>query len=825
MSKDKDNASFLKMIGLESEFQDDALSGVSTEDTESSEETVKEIEADLESTILENIAEEGPESGWNQTEINPADIFENHTSEVDLNNRTALYSEREYEEIVQKEVASEYEEADLFLEGLEEADESRATDLFAKSFRSDSRDTNLVNTEDTEKDNFDDIDENSEAEAADEDSNWTRELDDPQVEEDILPGEMFVRTNLRQNSGESSTRSHTEDASVVETFSKPVSENDLYSNQALSSEESGDYDPDRQTAAFNYASYTESKEQPQFIHLSGEVLSRRDLHLDRLPYRLGRDPTNDIVIDENGVSRFHAEIRQDRNELEIVDLDSTNGMKINGERLTQRDLRAHDVVQVGEAFFEFVPAGLEARGLQNMHSARETEVQMSGSAKSNRLNFLGKTKRQRILRLVTSIMIIGAGYLYLNKDQIAETAKKSGQEILFEQAQKDSEQLRSELELKYDRPIQEIDDESVRNEFLKRIDAYGLVPGSVRSQLAAVHPKVIRIFVEEPQVFSAFAKTGGDVSIIMGVIRSRMQAAMNKNDFHEALEYVDILLSASPDDPALLKTKEELKAKTNYVKLDTNIEDEITDQDRDKFESYMTNYQTQVQGYMEKGELEAAKSFAKIVEQKIIILVQKQPAFASLTEGALAEWSSKIKFIESKIEEKKKNQNLTQAKEADGNKLILDIRAFMNSGRVYESSLAIEKFLANYPNHPDVEMVKAYRQEIDNAVNLAFESMKSKIDTFRKTENFKLAWDSLYQFQDIVPDYPPATELQATLEKETQSRAAQFYNQARVFEYEADDLIAAEQYYKKTLDTVNPKSDLATKAERRYAEVKRKGVQ
>ncbi|PIR23625.1 MAG: hypothetical protein COV44_01830, partial [Deltaproteobacteria bacterium CG11_big_fil_rev_8_21_14_0_20_45_16] len=709
MSKDKENASFLKMIGLESESDSGPMAEISAEDTENSEETVKEMEVDLESTILENIADAEPEAGWNQAEITPADIFENHASQIDLNNRTALYSEREYEEIVQKEVASQYEEADRFLEGLEEADESRATDLFAKSFRSDSRETNLLDAEDTEKDNFEDFDENSD---------WTRELDDPQIAEDILPGEMFARTSLRQNPSESSAGSNAEEASVVETFSSPVAENDLYSTQALSGEGSEDYDPDRQTAAFNYASHTESKEQPKFVHLSGDVLSSRDLNLDRLPYRLGRDPTNDIVIDENGVSRFHAEIRQDRGELEIIDLDSTNGMKINGERLTHRDLRAHDVVQVGEAFFEFVPAGLEARGLQNMHSARETEVQMSSSAKSNRLKFLGKTKRQRILRLVASIMIVGAGYLYLNKDQIAETATQTGQEMLFEQAQKDSEQLRSELELRYDRPIQEIDDESVRNEFLKRIDAYGLVPGSVRSQLAAVHPKVIRIFVEEPQVFSAFAKTGGDVSIIMSVIRNRMQAAINKSDFHEALEYVDILLSASPNDSALLKAKEDLKAKTNYVKLDTNLEDEITDQDRDKFETYMTNYQTQVQGYMEKGDLEAAKNFAEIVKQKIITLVQKQPAFASLTEGALAEWSSKIKFIESKIEERKQNQNLSQAKEADGDKLILDIRAFMNSGRVYESSLAIEKFLANYPKHPDVEMVKGYRQEIDNAVNL-----------------------------------------------------------------------------------------------------------
>ncbi len=50
--------------------------------------------------------------------------------------------------------------------------------------------------------------------------------------------------------------------------------------------------------------------------------------------RIGRSSHNEIVIDETGVSRFHAQLRRDGGGLLVEDLGSTNGTMVGGERLT-----------------------------------------------------------------------------------------------------------------------------------------------------------------------------------------------------------------------------------------------------------------------------------------------------------------------------------------------------------------------------------------------------------------------------------------------------------------------------------------------------------
>jgi hypothetical protein len=66
--------------------------------------------------------------------------------------------------------------------------------------------------------------------------------------------------------------------------------------------------------------------------------------------RLGRGEANDFVIGDIKSSRFHAEISSIDGKLEIVDLGSTNGTFVNGQRLPTHDaqvLRVGDVISIG----------------------------------------------------------------------------------------------------------------------------------------------------------------------------------------------------------------------------------------------------------------------------------------------------------------------------------------------------------------------------------------------------------------------------------------------------------------------------------------------
>lgn len=63
--------------------------------------------------------------------------------------------------------------------------------------------------------------------------------------------------------------------------------------------------------------------------------------------RIGRAAENEITIDESSVSTFHAEIRPDGGHHVLKDLGSTNGVRLNGERIQEAILADGDLVRFG----------------------------------------------------------------------------------------------------------------------------------------------------------------------------------------------------------------------------------------------------------------------------------------------------------------------------------------------------------------------------------------------------------------------------------------------------------------------------------------------
>jgi hypothetical protein len=62
---------------------------------------------------------------------------------------------------------------------------------------------------------------------------------------------------------------------------------------------------------------------------------------------VGRSREADIVISDPNISRRHAELRRGDEGWQIVDLGSTNGIKVNGRRVDQQALRPGDQITVG----------------------------------------------------------------------------------------------------------------------------------------------------------------------------------------------------------------------------------------------------------------------------------------------------------------------------------------------------------------------------------------------------------------------------------------------------------------------------------------------
>lgn len=68
---------------------------------------------------------------------------------------------------------------------------------------------------------------------------------------------------------------------------------------------------------------------------------------------LGRSRECDIQIEDSNVSRRHAELRQEGTAYWIVDLDSTNGIEVNGRSVKRAKLEPGDSFTVGETVVTF----------------------------------------------------------------------------------------------------------------------------------------------------------------------------------------------------------------------------------------------------------------------------------------------------------------------------------------------------------------------------------------------------------------------------------------------------------------------------------------
>ena len=62
---------------------------------------------------------------------------------------------------------------------------------------------------------------------------------------------------------------------------------------------------------------------------------------------IGRAPRADFVVDAALVSRLHCRLAASPGEIEAVDLESTNGTYVNGERVERGTLKHGDRLRIG----------------------------------------------------------------------------------------------------------------------------------------------------------------------------------------------------------------------------------------------------------------------------------------------------------------------------------------------------------------------------------------------------------------------------------------------------------------------------------------------
>jgi pSer/pThr/pTyr-binding forkhead associated (FHA) protein len=88
------------------------------------------------------------------------------------------------------------------------------------------------------------------------------------------------------------------------------------------------------------------------LSMDGVVLQEMALTKERIT--IGRRPHNDLVIDNSTVSAEHAVIVTMLQDAFIEDLNSTNGTRVNGQRISKHFLKNDDVIELAKYKIRFV---------------------------------------------------------------------------------------------------------------------------------------------------------------------------------------------------------------------------------------------------------------------------------------------------------------------------------------------------------------------------------------------------------------------------------------------------------------------------------------
>lgn len=71
-------------------------------------------------------------------------------------------------------------------------------------------------------------------------------------------------------------------------------------------------------------------------------------------WRIGRSRDNELVLDDNSVSRLHAEIhRYNNGNFFLLDMKSLNGIYVNEEQVSKKKLEEGDIIEIGDIFLRF----------------------------------------------------------------------------------------------------------------------------------------------------------------------------------------------------------------------------------------------------------------------------------------------------------------------------------------------------------------------------------------------------------------------------------------------------------------------------------------
>ncbi len=152
-----------------------------------------------------------------------------------------------------------------------------------------------------------------------------------------------------------------------------------------------------------------AKEQPACLILIRGTPQGHRYFITQDEMIIGRDPSADISIADQSISRKHAKVSREGTVIKIEDLGSANGTVINGKKLEPghvAKLAKEDMVKLGNSIVKYLPAGeIEIIFYGNLNQAANTDPLTRCFNKGYFLEVIdAEVKRAKALSTVLSLI-------------------------------------------------------------------------------------------------------------------------------------------------------------------------------------------------------------------------------------------------------------------------------------------------------------------------------------------------------------------------------------------------------------------------------------
>ncbi|MBA54656.1 MAG: hypothetical protein CMK89_09390 [Pseudomonadales bacterium] len=141
------------------------------------------------------------------------------------------------------------------------------------------------------------------------------------------------------------------------------------------------------------------------------------------PFIIGRGSECDLVLQGKGVSRKHAEIVFQSGRFVVNDMESLNGIKVNGYKVARVILEENDVIKLGEVSLSFHSGEQTDESPQEQMPAKAGLFAKQKTGQPQQDDTFGPSPIKKIASTVIIVLAVGifayAGFLYLQRGQQA----------------------------------------------------------------------------------------------------------------------------------------------------------------------------------------------------------------------------------------------------------------------------------------------------------------------------------------------------------------------------------------------------------------------